>query len=239
MIFTLAVRSLLAHPIRSAVLAAGFGAGVAVMAILLGVAEIVLEQSRSPELVGGGDVLVTGVTGSVSTARALFGGALRSSTLGPRVAAALPWRRTTLYLLTPQGARMVRARGGIPSRERAFRDQYRDQRACRQHGAGSHDRRQQRAASRREVRDFGRSPQRCGTHRHRYAPRDATAREPAATNRSARRGRLALRLCRAGDVGYHRGHAHRGRRTDRLCRRRCLPRSQLGLLARRLVAAGT
>jgi hypothetical protein len=122
MIITLAIRSLLAHPIRSAVLAAGFGVGVAVMAILLGVAEIVLEQSRSPELVGGGDVLVTGVTGSVSAARALFGGALRSSTLGPRVVAALPWRRTTLYLLTPQGTRMVRGRGGIPSRERALRD---------------------------------------------------------------------------------------------------------------------
>src|SRR5688500_3834886 len=117
MILTLAIRSLLAHPIRSAVLAAGFGVGVSVMAILLGVAEVVLEQARSPELSGGGDVLVTGVTGSVTAARALFGGALQSSTLAPRVVAAAPWRRTTLYLLTPRGTRALRARGGIPSRE--------------------------------------------------------------------------------------------------------------------------
>ena len=51
MIGRLALRSLTAHPIRSAVLAAGFGAGVGVMAILLGVAEIVLDQSRAPALV--------------------------------------------------------------------------------------------------------------------------------------------------------------------------------------------
>ncbi len=44
----LALRSLFAHPVRSAVLAGGFGLGVAVMAILLGVAEVVLEQARSP-----------------------------------------------------------------------------------------------------------------------------------------------------------------------------------------------
>ena len=36
------------HPIRTAVLASGFGLGVAVMANLLGVAEVVLEQSQSP-----------------------------------------------------------------------------------------------------------------------------------------------------------------------------------------------
>ena len=56
MIGRLAFRSLTAHPIRSAVLAAGFGFGVGVMAILLGVAAIVLEQAESPEQVGGGDV---------------------------------------------------------------------------------------------------------------------------------------------------------------------------------------
>ena len=58
MIGRLAMRSLSAHPVRSAVLAAGFGAGVAVMAILLGVAEVILRQAQSPALVGGGDVLV-------------------------------------------------------------------------------------------------------------------------------------------------------------------------------------
>src|SRR5262245_41240646 len=92
------------------------------MAILLGVAEVVLEQAKSPELAGGGDVLLTGVDGSVTAARALFGGALRSPTLGPRVVAASPWRRATLYLLTPQGPRPIRSRGGIPSRERGLRD---------------------------------------------------------------------------------------------------------------------
>jgi hypothetical protein len=39
----LALRSLTAHPVRSLVLAFGFGAGVSVMAILLGVAEVVLQ----------------------------------------------------------------------------------------------------------------------------------------------------------------------------------------------------
>ena len=43
MIGRLALRSLTAHPVRSAVLAAGFGVGVAVMAILLGVADVVLD----------------------------------------------------------------------------------------------------------------------------------------------------------------------------------------------------
>ena len=57
MIGRLALRSLTAHPVRSAVLAAGFGVGVAVMAILLGVAGIVLEQAQAPALAGGGDVV--------------------------------------------------------------------------------------------------------------------------------------------------------------------------------------
>jgi hypothetical protein len=122
MVLTLAVRTLLAHPVRTAVLAAGFGVGVAVMAILLGVAEIVLQQARAPELSGGGDVLVTGVAGQLTTARVLFGGALRTPTLGPQVVAAAPWSRTTVYLLTARGPQAVRARGGIPSRERALGD---------------------------------------------------------------------------------------------------------------------
>src|SRR2546428_3454743 len=99
MIFTLAVRSLLAHPIRTAVLAAGFGGGVAVMAILLGVAEVVLQQARSPEPACGGGVLVTGVPGSVNAARARLGSTPPPSTLGPRAAAAPGSRRTTSYPL--------------------------------------------------------------------------------------------------------------------------------------------
>ena len=63
MIVRLALRSLLSQPIRSAVLAGGFGLGVAVMAILLGVGDVVLDQAQSPALVGGGDVVVGGATG--------------------------------------------------------------------------------------------------------------------------------------------------------------------------------
>ena len=59
-ILTLALRSLLSRPVRSAVLAGGFGLGVAVMAALLGVGEVILEQARAPALVGGGDVVVGG-----------------------------------------------------------------------------------------------------------------------------------------------------------------------------------
>ena len=58
MIGRLALRSLTAHPVRSAVLASGFGVGVSVMAILLGVADVVLTQARSSDLVGGGDVVI-------------------------------------------------------------------------------------------------------------------------------------------------------------------------------------
>ena len=58
MILVLARRSLLAHPVRTAMLACGFGLGVSVMATLLGVGEVILEQARAPALVGGGDVIV-------------------------------------------------------------------------------------------------------------------------------------------------------------------------------------
>ncbi len=86
MIGRLALRSLTAHPVRSAVLAAGFGAGVGVMAILLGVAEIVLDQSRAPALVGGGDVVIR--LGPQVPARLVLSGTLLSDALRPRVAVA-------------------------------------------------------------------------------------------------------------------------------------------------------
>ena len=41
-----------------AVLACGFGFGIAVMAALLGVGEVILEQAHSPALEGGGDVVI-------------------------------------------------------------------------------------------------------------------------------------------------------------------------------------
>jgi hypothetical protein len=121
MIGRLALRSLTAHPVRSAVLAAGFGVGVAVMAILLGVAEIVLQQSRDPALVGGGDVVVR--LSPQVPARLLLSGTLQSDALRPRVAVASPSHGTPLYLMRNGRGTRVSARGGIPSLERALGDE--------------------------------------------------------------------------------------------------------------------
>ena len=121
MIGRLALRSLTAHPVRSAVLAAGFGVGVAVMAILLGVAEIVLDQSRAPGLVGGGDVIVR--LSPQVPARLVLAGALQSDALRDRVTVASPAHTTTLFLLQDGRATRVNARGGIPSLERALGNQ--------------------------------------------------------------------------------------------------------------------
>jgi hypothetical protein len=120
MIGRLALRSLTAHPVRSAVLAAGFGVGVAVMAILLGVAAIVLEQARSPALVGGGDVLIRVSEGV--PARMLLAGTLQSDTLRPRVTVASPYQTVPLYLQHQGEYVRVDARGGIPALERAIGD---------------------------------------------------------------------------------------------------------------------
>ncbi len=122
MIARLAMRSLSAHPLRTAVLAAGFGAGVSVMAILLGVAEVVLEQARSPGLVGGGDLVISGPGSGLPAARVLLSGALQAPPLAGRMRAASPWSESTLYLVQEGGASPVAARGGIPSRERALLD---------------------------------------------------------------------------------------------------------------------
>jgi hypothetical protein len=121
MIGRLALRSLTAHPIRTLVLAVGFGAGVAVMAILLGVAEIVLAQAQAPALIGGGDVLIR--VGAGVPARLVLDGTLQSGSLRPRVRTASPFHTTDLYLLRDNGTRVrVGARGGIPSLERAIGD---------------------------------------------------------------------------------------------------------------------
>ena len=108
MIGRLALRSLTAHPVRSAVLAAGFGVGVAVMAILLGVAGIVLEQAQSPALVGGGDVSIR-LSPSVP-ARLLLAGTLQADALRSRVRAAAASHTTDLFLLHEGKATRVAAR---------------------------------------------------------------------------------------------------------------------------------
>ncbi len=69
MMMRIAWRSLTTRPVRTGVLAAGFGFGIAVMAELLGVGYVMLEQTHAPALLGGGDVVVSGVFGSVPSAR--------------------------------------------------------------------------------------------------------------------------------------------------------------------------
>jgi hypothetical protein len=116
----LAVRSLTAHPIRSGVLAMGFGLGVGVMAILLGVAEVVLQQAQAPELAGGGEVVIR--VGPDVPAQLLLFGTLQSDAFSSRVRVAAPFHRDTLYLVTGDRTSRVSARGGIPSLERRLGD---------------------------------------------------------------------------------------------------------------------
>jgi len=122
MILRLALRSLLARPARSTVLACGFGLGVAVMASLLGIGEAMVEQARAPALRGGGDVVVFGAAGQVTSARHVLSSVLHGAPLSARVAATSPTQRAAAYLV--RGGRVVpiRAKGGVPSLERAFAD---------------------------------------------------------------------------------------------------------------------
>ena len=121
MIGRLALRSLTAHPVRTAVLAAGFGVGVSVMALLLGVAEVVLQQAQAPALVGGGDVVIR--LGPDVPARLVLAGTLQSDALRDRVRVASPAHTRGLYLMRQTGGVVaVSARAGIPSLERALGD---------------------------------------------------------------------------------------------------------------------
>jgi hypothetical protein len=122
MIVRLAVRSLVTRPLRSAVLSIGFGLSIAVMAELLGVGEVILEQAHSPALAGGGDVVVSSGFGPLESARYVLTSMLGSPAFAPRVAAASPSRRGTLYLLSANVNGPVTVHGGIPSRERAVGD---------------------------------------------------------------------------------------------------------------------
>ncbi len=119
MILTMAWKSLLAHPVRTAVLGVGFGLGVSVMATLLGVGEVVLQQARAPELAGGGDMLLTSLSGPVTSARF----ALSRIAADAGVTSASPRRRAELFLVAPGGGVVqVGAQGGIPSLEHAVGD---------------------------------------------------------------------------------------------------------------------
>ena len=122
MILRIAWKSLVAHPVRTAVLGVGFGLGVSVMAILLGVGQVVLQQAQAPALVGGGDVVVSGLAGPVTSARFLLNQILRSEHLHAAVTVS-PQRRAELFLVRPGRTPLsVRSRGGIPSLERAMED---------------------------------------------------------------------------------------------------------------------
>jgi hypothetical protein len=122
MIVRLAARSLATRPVRTVVLAFGFGLGIGVMAILLGVGEVILEQSLSPALQGGGDAVIAGAGGAVDNARFVLSSVLESSDLRSRITVAAPSKRATLYLITPQKTWPVLAHGGVPSLERAVGD---------------------------------------------------------------------------------------------------------------------
>jgi len=118
----LVLRTLAARPVRTAVLSGGFGFGVAVMAALLGVGDVILEQSRSPALRGGGDLVVVGRAGDVSSARFLLSSVLGAPPLAARVATVSPTQRRTLFLVEGDRVTRLRARGGIPSLEKAVGD---------------------------------------------------------------------------------------------------------------------
>jgi hypothetical protein len=123
-ILRLALRSLAVRPIRTVVLACGFGLGIAVMAALLGVGDVILEQARSPELLGGGDMVLSGAFGSIDDARFVLSAVrgLRRDSGRPWTTAASPSRRTSVYLIGSEGAMPVVARGGVPSLERTIGD---------------------------------------------------------------------------------------------------------------------
>src|SRR5215510_9009573 len=132
MILRLAWKALVAHPVRTAVLGLGFGLGVGVMATLLGVGEVVLEQARAPVLAGGGQLVMNGVTGTVTSARYAIAMLQRMTVASGQPSApssarasapvASPRKRTDLFLVRNGTVVPVHARGGIPSLERALGD---------------------------------------------------------------------------------------------------------------------
>src|SRR2546422_3221161 len=110
MMLRVAWRSLFTRPVRAAVLAGGFGFGIAVMAELLGVGEVILEQAHAPALQGGGDLVVTGAVGQVDSARFLMSSVLGSSRFRSRTSAVSPSKRATLFLLAHGQATAISVR---------------------------------------------------------------------------------------------------------------------------------
>jgi len=121
MILKVALRSLVARPVRTAVLAVGFGLGVGVMVTLLGVGDVILQQARSPALAGGGDVVVGAASGRVGNAPFVLY-TLRPGGPFAGVRALAPSALDTRYLRHDGRAVPILVRGGIPSAERALGD---------------------------------------------------------------------------------------------------------------------
>jgi len=120
MILRLAIRSLATRPVRTAVLACGFGFGIGVMAALLGVGAVILEQAHSPALAGGGDLIILGRFGAVESAKFVMTSVLGAADLAPRTVAVSPSKNATLYLMRGANPIEVDATGVIPSLERAL-----------------------------------------------------------------------------------------------------------------------
>ena len=95
MILRLALRSLATRPVRTAVLACGFGFGIAVMAALLGVGDVILEQAHSPALEGGGDVVISGRFGPLENARFLIASVLGSPDIAAQTIGVSPSRQAS------------------------------------------------------------------------------------------------------------------------------------------------
>ena len=123
MILRVAFRSLATRPIRTAVLACGFGFGIAVMASLLGVGAVILEQAHSPALAGGGDLVILGRFGAVESARFVTTSVLGAPDLARRIVAVSPSKSATVYLMTAGTPIEVDAIGVVPSLERALGSQ--------------------------------------------------------------------------------------------------------------------
>jgi hypothetical protein len=121
-ILRLALRSLATRPIRTAVLACGFGFGIAVMAALLGVGDVILEQAHSPALEGGGDLVIAGRFGALENGRFLLANVLTSPDIAAQAVSVSPKKKATLYLMKDGRATAIAASGGLPSAERAMGD---------------------------------------------------------------------------------------------------------------------
>jgi hypothetical protein len=121
MIVTVALRSLAARPIRSIVLAIGFGLGVSVMVTLLGVGDVILQQARAPALAGGGDVAVGSASGRLANAAFVLY-TLRPGGPFGGVGTLSPATRDTMYLRHDGQSTAIAVRGGIPSAEQRLGD---------------------------------------------------------------------------------------------------------------------